>query len=78
MIRGGMDAATPHRRFLHWASGLFFAVATLNYTYKMLAAIALIPLLYAARRGIHWYLGHAQAESLHCIAHPSPSTEVTP
>lgn len=29
MIRGGMDAATPHRRFLHWASGLFFAVATL-------------------------------------------------
>jgi len=61
-----------------WGYNLFFAVATLNYAYKMLAAIALIPLLYAARRGIHWYLGHDQAERLHCIAHPSPSPEVTP
>jgi hypothetical protein len=45
----------------HWSLDLFFAVGTLNYLYKMLAAIALIPLLYVARAGIHWYLGHGQA-----------------
>lgn len=61
-----------------WGYNLFLAVATLNYAYKMLAAVALIPLLYAARRGIHWYLGHELAEHLHRNAHPSPSPEVTP
>ena len=45
----------------HWSLNLFFAVGTLNYLYKMLAAVALIPLLYLARAGIHWYLGHGQA-----------------
>src|SRR3546814_8486496 len=29
----------------HWKMSLFFAVGTLNYIYKMLAAVALIPLL---------------------------------
>ena len=45
----------------HWPLDLFFAVGTLNYLYKLLAAVALIPLLYLARAGIHWYLGHGQA-----------------
>lgn len=45
----------------HWSLDLFFAVGTLNYLYKMLAVVALIPLLYLARAGIHWYLGHGQA-----------------
>ncbi|MCC6757029.1 MAG: queuosine precursor transporter [Arenimonas sp.] len=52
-----------------WGYDLFFAVATLNYAYKMLAALAMIPLLYAVRRGIHWYLGHEHAERLHHDAH---------
>ena len=48
----------------HWPTSLFLAVATLNYAYKMLAAVALIPLLYLARVGIHRYLGHARALEL--------------
>ena len=48
----------------HWKLSLFFAVGTLNYVYKMLAAIALIPLLYLARAGIHAYLGHERAHEL--------------
>lgn len=52
----------------HWPLSLFFAVATLNYAYKMLAAIALIPLLYLARALIHRYLGNARAAELRAQA----------
>jgi len=48
----------------HWPLDLFLAVGTLNYIYKMAAAVALIPLLYIARGLIHGYLGHAQAEHM--------------
>ena len=48
----------------HWPTSLFLAVGTLNYLYKMAAAIALIPLLYLARAGIHRYLGHERAHRL--------------
>ena len=48
----------------HWPTSLFLAVGTLNYVYKMAAAVALIPLLYLARAGIHRYLGHARADAL--------------
>lgn len=48
----------------HWSMGLFLAVGTLNYCYKMLAAVALIPLLYLARVLIHAYLGKEQAHHL--------------
>ena len=48
----------------HWSMGLFLAVGTLNYCYKMLAAIGLIPLLYLARVAIHRYLGKEQAHHL--------------
>lgn len=48
----------------HWPTSLFLAVGTLNYVYKMAAAIALIPLLYLARAGIHRYLGKARAAEL--------------
>lgn len=48
----------------HWPTSLFLAVGTLNYIYKMAAAIALIPLLYLARAMIHRYLGHARAAEL--------------
>lgn len=52
-----------------WSIDLFLAVSSLNYAYKMLAAIALIPLLYAVRKLIHWYLGHDNAKRLHQHAH---------
>ena len=41
----------------HWSIPQFLAVGTVNYVYKMGAAIALIPLLYVARIGIRAYLG---------------------
>jgi len=47
-----------------WPTSLFLAVGTLNYVYKMLAAIALLPLLYLLRAGIHRYLGRARAGEL--------------
>ena len=40
----------------HWPVPLFLAVGTVNYAYKMVLAIALIPLLYLGRRLIHAYL----------------------
>jgi uncharacterized integral membrane protein (TIGR00697 family) len=51
-----------------WPTSLFLAVGTLNYAYKMLAAIALIPLLYLVRRGITSYLGASQAAHLRAMA----------
>jgi uncharacterized integral membrane protein (TIGR00697 family) len=48
----------------HWPTSLFLAVGTLNYCYKMAAAIALIPLLYLMRRWITRYLGAARAREL--------------
>ena len=47
-----------------WPTSLFLAVGTLNFVYKMLAAIALLPLLYLLRAGIHRYLGRARADEL--------------
>lgn len=52
----------------HWPMSLFLAVGTLNYVYKMLAAIALIPLIYALRRAITGYLGEARASELRAAA----------
>lgn len=47
-----------------WPTSLFMAVSTVNYAYKMLAAIALIPLIYLMRRAIIAYLGTARATQL--------------
>jgi len=48
----------------HWPTSLFLAVSTVNYGYKMLAAVAMIPLLYMMRRLITGYLGERRAEQL--------------
>jgi uncharacterized integral membrane protein (TIGR00697 family) len=48
----------------HWSIPQFLAVGTVNYAYKMSAAIALIPLLYIARFAIVRYLGRDEAERL--------------
>ena len=47
-----------------WSIPQFLAVGTVNYVYKMCAAIALIPLLYLARAAIVSYLGPDEAERL--------------
>lgn len=47
-----------------WPTSLFLAVSTVNYAYKMLAAVALIPLIYLMRRAIVGYLGAARADQL--------------
>jgi hypothetical protein len=47
-----------------WPTSLFLAVGTVNYLYKMCAAVALIPLLYLMRRLVVTYLGEAEAKEL--------------
>jgi len=48
----------------HWPIPQFFAIGTVNYGYKMLAAVAMIPLLYLMRHGIRAYLGHEREARL--------------
>lgn len=47
-----------------WPVSLFLAVGTVNYVYKLAAAVVLIPLIYAARRQIERYLGAEEATRL--------------
>ena len=51
-----------------WPTGLFLAVGTVNYAYKMCAAIALIPVLYLMRWGMKRYLGTDTAASMRAAA----------
>lgn len=51
-----------------WPVAQFLAVGTVNYTYKMAAAVALIPLLYLMRRLIQSYLGAPVAAALRAEA----------
>ena len=51
-----------------WPVSQFLAVGTVNYIYKMCAAIALIPLLYLVRRLIKSYLGEKEAARLEAEA----------
>ncbi len=48
----------------HWPIPQFLAISSVNYAYKMLAAIALIPLIYLLRRLITHYLGNERAAAL--------------
>jgi uncharacterized integral membrane protein (TIGR00697 family) len=52
----------------HWPMSLFLAVATVNYGYKLLMAVLLIPLIYLTRRVIRAYLGGSAAEQLRAAA----------
>jgi uncharacterized integral membrane protein (TIGR00697 family) len=51
-----------------WPIPQFLAVGTVNYLYKMSAAIALIPLLYLMRRAIERYLGAETATAMRAEA----------
>lgn len=52
----------------HWPMDLFLAVGSVNYGYKLTAAIALIPLIYLVRRAIEAYLGRDSAAHLKAVA----------
>lgn len=54
-----------------WPMSLFLAVATVNYGYKLLMAVLLIPLIYLTRRGIKAYLGVETAQRLELSARAS-------
>ncbi len=47
-----------------WSMELFLAIGTVNYCYKALMALALTPVIYAVRRGIHAFLGEDEAARL--------------
>lgn len=49
----------------HWPISQFLAVSTVNYAYKMVAAFAMIPLIYLLRAAMIRYLGPARAAELH-------------
>jgi uncharacterized integral membrane protein (TIGR00697 family) len=51
-----------------WPTSLWLAVGTVNYGYKLAAAIALIPLIYLARRAFTAWLGRERAEQLRMAA----------
>jgi len=51
-----------------WPESLFLAVGTVNYCYKLAAAILLIPLIYACRTAIEAYLGAEAASRLKAAA----------
>lgn len=48
----------------HWPTSQFVAVGTVNYLYKMLAAVAMIPVLYLVHAGVRRYLGRAEVERM--------------
>lgn len=54
-----------------WPTSLFLAVATVNYGYKLLMALLLIPLIYLTRKGIKAYLGAETAQRLELSARAS-------
>jgi len=47
-----------------WPVSQFLAVGTVNYAYKMLAAVAMIPMLYLVHLGVRRYLGREETERL--------------
>jgi len=51
-----------------WPISLFLAVGTVNYGYKLLMAVLLIPLIYFTRRAIRAYLGRDASERLQAAA----------
>jgi hypothetical protein len=51
-----------------WPMGLFAAVGTVNYGYKLVMAVALIPFIYLTRRLIMGYLGDDTAARLQAEA----------
>jgi queuosine precursor transporter len=51
-----------------WPVPQFLAVGTVNYLYKMLAAVAMIPVLYLVHLAVRRYLGRERTEQLRAQA----------
>lgn len=51
-----------------WPTSLFLAVGSVNYGYKLLMAVSLIPFIYLTRRAIQTWLGASQAARLQAEA----------
>jgi hypothetical protein len=51
-----------------WSTSLWLAVGSMNYGYKMCAALALIPLIYLTRRAMTLYLGEGEARRMRELA----------
>ena len=51
-----------------WSNKLFLSIGTVNFIYKLLVAIALIPLLYFVHWAISRYLGETRASELRKVA----------
>src|SRR5690606_6743062 len=47
-----------------WPTSQFLAVGTVNYAYKMLCAVLMIPVLYLVHAGVRRYLGREETERL--------------
>jgi uncharacterized integral membrane protein (TIGR00697 family) len=52
----------------HWPTSLFLAVGTVNYGYKIVMAVLMIPLIYLTRIAIRAYLGAQATEELRIAA----------
>jgi len=52
----------------HWPIDRWLAIGSMNFLYKVLIAMLMIPVLYAVHAGIRAYLGHARAEVLTATA----------
>ena len=52
----------------HWPTSLFLAVGTVNYGYKMVMAVLMIPLIYVTRSAIRAYLGPQVTDELRVAA----------
>lgn len=52
----------------HWPTSLFLAVGTVNYVYKVVMAVLMIPLIYLMRVAIRAYLGAQTTEQLRVAA----------
>jgi queuosine precursor transporter len=51
-----------------WPVPQFLAVGTVNYAYKMMAAVAMIPVLYLVHAGVRRYLGAERGEQMRDVA----------
>jgi len=60
-----------------WPTSLFLAVSTVNYAYKLLMALLLIPFIYLTRRAIRAYLGVDLADRLRAEAGAEAATRIS-
>lgn len=58
-----------------WGWTLFLAVGTVNYSYKALMAVVMLPFIYLGHYLIDWYLGKELAEKMRAAARRASSPD---